>query len=115
MLYNTAGYFYESISLRGSPKRLEKINLTSKNTAVLHNFRCNKLFIIRLGVFTFVKRTHFNHRSSFYGTAELKTSRAELQITVPTNNPVLLDAFCPANNPEALSVSTMSAWSNFET
>ena len=25
----------------------------------------------------------------------------ELQITVPTKNPLLLDACCPANNPEA--------------
>ena len=108
-IFTSQFYFFE-------PLRREKINLTNKNTAVLHNFPCSKLFIIRLGVFEckFVKRTPFN-RSSFYGTAELKTWRAQLQITIPTNNPVLLNACCPVNNPEAFSVRTMTAWSNFGT
>ena len=37
----------------------------------------------------------------------------ELQITVPTNNPALLDACCPVNSPEAFSACTMIAWSSF--
>ena len=65
MLCNTAGYFTSQFYFF-EPLRREKINLTSKNTAVFHNFLCNKLFIIRLGIFEckFVKRTLFN-RSSF--------------------------------------------------
>ena len=72
-IFTSQFYFFK-------PLRREKINLTSKTTAVLYNFPCNKMFIIRPGVFyssaTAVKCTpHFN-RSSFYGTAELKTWRA---------------------------------------
>ena len=68
--------YYMLCNMAVEPLRQEKINLMSKSAKlyVLHNFPCNKLFIIKLGVFEYksIKCTHFD-RSSFYGTTKLNT------------------------------------------
>ena len=62
------------------------MNLTSKNTAVLHNFIYDLAFSSVNS-----SSVHFSIDLVF-----MELPRTELQITIPTNNPVLLDACCPA-------------------
>ena len=85
--------------------------MTSKNTAVLHSFPCNKLFTIRLGIFECksVKCTHFN-RSSFLWNCRAENLKS---FKLPYLRIILYPCF-PVNNPEAFSIRTMIAWSSFE-
>ena len=98
---NTAGNFYESV-LFFEPLRREKINLTIKNTAVLHNFLLSFSSANPLSVHTWIDLVFMDLPSS---------KPEELQITVSTtNNPLLLEACCPVNIYPQFSLLTEQDW-----
>ena len=94
------------------PERREKIRLTGTNAKPYHTtFHVIKCLLYDLAFSSAnPKCTHFSP-SSFYGKLP-SWKLEELQITVHTNNPALLDACCPVNNQQAFSVRTIIAWSS---
>ena len=97
------------------PERREKIRLTGTNAKPYHTtFHVIKCLLYDLAFSSAnPKCTHFSP-SSFYGKLP-SWKLEELQITVHTNNPALLDACCPVNNQQAFSVRTIIAWSSLWT